>query len=431
MRAKGEGGMALRKRVVVTGVGVVSPIGIGKEEFWKRLINGDCGAGYVSRFDASSYPCNYAAEVNNFQPLDYLTPKNTRRLSRGSQFAIVSAKKAVEDSMIDLSKEDSYRVGLCYGTSVGPMDIYERFGAYFYERGLKRVSPIFEGLMNHNAIIGALAEAFNIRGFNLTVSAACSSGNMAVANGYHAVSAGIADILLAGGTDTPINPLTYGMYAASHVLAPNNGDPKTVLCPYDKRRNGYILGEGSGTLILEELEHARRRDARIYAEILGFGLTNDASDSNLFSPEPTGIIKAFQIALAHSSLRPEEMDYVCGHAHSSVVIDRKETQAIKEVFGEHAYKLAVSSIKGAVGHSMAGATSMQGIAASLALFEGMLPPTVNYEVPDPELDLYYVPKQGKKKNIQTAMANSFGLGGTNVVVVYRKFDGSEKEPMPT
>ena len=421
----------MRKRVVVTGVGVVSPIGIGKEEFWKRLIDGECGAGYVSRFDASSYPCNYAAEVSTFQPLDFMSPKSARRLSRGSQFAIVSAKKAIEDSLIDLSKEDPYRVGLCYGTSVGPMDIYEKFGAYFFERGLKRVSPIFEGLMNHNAIIGALAEAFNIRGFNLTVSAACSSGSMAVANGYHAVSAGIADVLVAGGTDTPINPLTYGMYAASHVLAPNNGDPKTVMCPYDKRRNGYILGEGSGSLILEEMEHARRRQARIYAEILGFGLTNDAANSNIFSPDLTGIIKAFQIALAHSSLRPEDVDYVCGHAHSSVIIDRKESQAIKEVFGEHAYKLAVSSIKGAVGHSMAGATSMQGIAASLALFEGILPPTVNYEVSDPELDLYYVPKQGKKKNINIAIANSFGLGGTNVVVVYRKYEDSEKNTFLT
>ena len=254
----------------------------------------------------------------------------------------------------------------------------------------------------------------------LTVSTACSAGNMAVANAYHVVSSGMADVLIAGGVDTPIYPLTYGLYAASHVMVSNNADPKKSVCPYDKRRAGYVLGEGAGTLILEEMGHAQRRGARIYAEILGFGLTNDAANSNLFSPEERDIIKAFQIALSHTSLRPEDIDYICGHAHSSVILDKKESQAIKKVFGEHAYKLAVSSIKGAVGHSMAGATSMQGIATCLTLHEGILPPTINYEVPDPELDLDYVPKQARKRDIQIAMADSFGLGGTNVVVVYRK-----------
>jgi len=405
---------------VVTGVGVVSPIGIGKEAFWKALLAGKCGIGLVTHFDASSYPCKIAAEVNDFEATDFLSPKTARRLSRGTQFAIVSTQKALEDAQLDLSKEDPYQVGLCYGTSVGPIDIYEKFGATFYERGLKRVHPIFEGLMNHNAMVGGLAEVLDIRGYNLTVSTGCSAGNMAVANAYHAVSSGIADVLIAGGADTPIYPLTYGLYAASHVMAPNTGDPKKAVCPYDKRRAGFVLGEGAGTLILEEMEHAQRRGARIYAEILGFGLTNDAADSNLFSPEARDIIKAFQIALCHTSLRTEDVEYICGHAHSSIILDKKESQAIKKVFGDHSYKLAVSSIKGAVGQSMAGATAMQSIAACLAIHEGILPPTINYEVPDPELDLDYVPKQPRKKDIQIAMANSFGLGGTNVVIVFRK-----------
>ena len=409
-----------KKRVVVTGLGVVSPIGIGKDAFWEALISGKCGIDYVTRFDASTYPCRYAAEVKDFQTPDFISPKAARRLSRGTQFAIVSTQKALEDAQIDLHKEDPYQVGLCYGTSVGPIDIYEKFGATFYERGLRRVSPVFEGLMNHNAIVGGLAEVFDIRGYNLTVSTACSAGNIAVANAYQAVSSGIVDVLIAGGADTPIYPLTYGLYAASHVMVSNNADPKKAMCPYDKRRAGYVLGEGAGTLILEEMEHAQRRGARIYAEILGFGLTNDAANSNLFSPEARDIIKAFQIALSHTSVRPEDVEYICGHAHSSVILDKKESQAIKKVFGDHSYKLAVSSIKGAVGHSMAGATSMQGVAVCLALYEGILPPTINYEVPDPELDLDYVPKQARKKDIQIAMADSFGLGGTNVVVVYRK-----------
>lgn len=401
-------------------MGVVSPIGIGKDAFWQSLISGGCGIDYVTRFDASTYPCRFAAEVRDFDPTDFMSPKTARRRSRGAQFAIVSAQKALEDAQMVLSKEDPYQVGLCYGTSVGPIDIYEKFGATFYERGLRRVKPLFEGLMNHNAMVGGLAEFFDIRGYNLTVSTACSAGNVAVANAYQVVSSGIAEVLITGGGDTPIYPLTYGLYAASNVMAPNNGDPKKAMCPYDKRRAGYVLGEGAGALVLEEMEHAQRRGARIYAEILGFGLTNDAADSNFLRSDAKDMSKAFQLAISHALLRPEDVEYICGHSHSSVMMDKRETEAIKNAFGEHAYKLAVSSIKASVGQSMAGATAMQGIAACLALHEGILPPTINYEVPDPELDLDYVPKQARKKDIQIAMANSWGLGGTNVVVVYKK-----------
>ncbi len=410
----------MKRRVAVTGVGVVSPIGIGRESFWNSLISGRCGIGPVTHFDASSYPCQYAAEVNDFWPTELISPKIARRLSRGTQFAMVAAESAIEDARLDLGKEDPYQIGVCCGTSIGPMDIYEKFGATFYERGLKRVSPLFEGMMNHNAMVGALAQRFDIRGFNLTVSTACSAGSMAVAHGYQAISSGMAEILIAGGADTPIYPLTYGIYAASGAMASNHGAPHKAMCPYDKRRNGYVLGEGAGILVLEEMERARGRGARIYAEILNFGLTNDAEDTNFFSPETRGIVQAFKVALGRASLRPEEVDYICGHSHSSVVTDKKETETIKAVFGDHAYKLAVSSIKGAIGHSMAGATAMQGIAACLALYEGILPPTLNYEVPDPELDLDYVPQKARKRDIRIAMANSFGLGGTNVVVVYKK-----------
>ena len=405
---------------MITGVGAVSPVGIGKEAFWKGLIAGKCGIGPVTHFDASSYPCRFAAEVNDFQATDFLSPKTARRFSRGTQFAIVSTEKAFEDSKINLSQEDPYQVGLVYGTALGPMDIYEKFGATFYERGLKRVNPFFLGMMNHNAMIGAMADTFGIRGHNTAVSAGCSSGNVAIANAYYVVSNGRAEIVVTGGVDTPIYPLTYGLYAASHSMTSMNGDPRKSMCPYDKRRAGFVLGEGAGTLILEEMEHAQKRKARIYAEILGVGLTNDADDSTVFSPEIKEMIKAFAIALSQSALDPRRVDYICGHAHSSVVLDRKETLVIKEVFGDHAYRLSVSSIKAMVGHSMAGGTAMQSIAACLALQEGILPPTINYEVPDPDCDLDYVPNQAKKREIQTAMVNSFGLGGTNVVIVLKK-----------
>ncbi len=411
-----------KKRVVVTGLGVVSPIGIGKNAFWQAILSGKCGIGPVTHFDASSYPCKLAAEVNDFEATDFFTPKSARRISRGTQFAIVSTQKALEDAQLDLSKEDPYRIGLSYGTALGPMDIYEKFGATFYERGLKRVNPFFLGMMNHNAMIGAMADAFDIRGYNTAISAGCSSGNVALANAYQIVSSGVADVLITGGVDTPIYPLTFGLYSASHSMTNMNGDPKKVMCPYDKRRAGFILGEGSGTLILEEMEHAQKRKARIYAEILGCALTNDADDSTVFSPEARDMIKAYEIALSQSSLELAEVDYISGHAHSSVVLDKKETHVIKQVFGEHAYRLAVSSIKAMVGHSMAGGTAMQSVAACMALHEGILPPTINYEVPDPECDLDYVPNQPRKKKIQTALVNSFGLGGTNVVIVLRKYD---------
>ena len=411
----------MNKRVAVTGVGVVSPIGTGKEAFWGALISGRSGVGLVTHFDASSYPCKYAAEVNGFQATDFISPRSARRFSRGTQFAIVSTQKALEDAAIDIGKEDPYRVGLSYGTALGPMDIYEKFGATFYERGLKRVNPFFLGLMNHNALTGAMADSFDIRGYNTSISAGCSSGNVAIANAYFVVSSGRADILICGGVDTPIYPLTFGLYAASHSMTTvNGGDPRKVLCPYDKRRSGFVLGEGCGTLILEEMEHAKKRGARIYAEVLGAALTNDADDSVVFSPETRDTLKAFEFALAQSSLNPQEVDYICGHAHSSVVLDRKEAEVIKKIFGQHAYRLAVSSIKAMVGHSMAGGTAMQSIAACLTLHEQIIPPTINYEVPDPECDLDFVPNQAREQKLQIAMVNSFGLGGTNVVIVYRK-----------
>jgi 3-oxoacyl-[acyl-carrier-protein] synthase II len=411
----------VNKRVAVTGVGVVSPIGIGKEAFWDSLISGRCGIGPVTHFDASSYPCKLAAEVNDFQASDFMNPQSARRLSRGTQFAIVATQKSLADAHLDLTQvNDPSRVGLVYGTALGPMDIYEKFGATFYERGLKRVSPIFLGMMNYNAMIAAIAEAFNIHGFNTAISSGCSSGNVAIANAYYTITRGGADVVITGGVDTPIYPLTFGLYAASNSLATTNGDPKKVLCPYDKRRSGFLLGEGAATLVLEDMEHANKRNARVYAELLGCGLTNDANNLAISSPETKDSVKAFQIALSESGLKPEDVGYISGHAHSSVMIDKKETAVIKKVFGDHAYRLAVSTIKAMVGHSMGGGTAMQSVATCLAIHEGILPPTINYEVPDPECDLDYVPNQAKKVDMKAAMVNSFGLGGTNVVIAYGK-----------
>ena len=409
-----------KRRVAVTGLGVISPIGNGKEAFWQSLVSGRCGIAPVSQFDVSTYPCKIAAEVKGFDLNGFFSPKGARRVSRGTQFAVAATRGAFEDSGLDLTREDPYKVGLVYGTALGPMDIYERFGATFYERGLKRVNPFFLGMMNHNAMIGALADYFDIRGYNTAISAGCSSGNVALANAYHLVALGGADVTVTGGVDTPIYPLTFGLYSASQAMTSRNGDPKKAMCPYDRRRSGFVLGEGAGTLILEDMEHALNRRARIYAEIVSCALTNDADDSTVFSPEIRDMVVAFQNALLQAPLKPEEVDYICAHAHSSVILDRKETQVIKKVFGEHAYRMAISTIKAMVGHSMAGGTAMQSIAACLALKEGILPPTINYEESDPECDLDYVPNKARRKKINTALVNSFGLGGTNVVIAFRR-----------
>ena len=419
----------MNKRVAVTGVGVVSPIGIGKEAFWKGLLAGKCGIGPVTHFDVSSLSCRVAAEVNDFQASDFFSPKSARHLSRGAQFGIVSTQHALEDAHLDLSKEDPHDVGLCYGTALGPMDIYEKFGATFYERGLKRVSPVFLGMMNHNAMIGAIAEAFEIRGYNTAISAGCCSGNVAIANAFYVISRGGAKILVTGGVDTPIYPLTFGLYSASQSLVSSNGgDPKKAMCPYDKRRAGFVLGEGAGTLILEEMEHAIRRNAKIYAELLGCGLTNDANNLAVSSPETRESIRAFHIAIGQACIRKEDVGYICGHAHSSAMMDKKETDVIKQVFGDHAYQLSVSAIKAMIGHSMAGGTAMQSIASCLALHEQTLPPTINYEEPDPDCNLDYVPNRPRNAEVRVAMANSFGLGGTNVVIVYRRFNEAHGGP---
>ena len=412
----------MNKRVVVTGVGMVSPVGIGKEAFWKALISGECGIEKIGNFDASSYPCKLAAEIKGFNPAGFILPRETRRCSRGSQFAIVSTHLAIEDAGLKIQDENPCDLGVVYGTALGPMDVIERFCALFYERGLKRVNPFFIGMINKNAVIGGLAAHFGIKGYNLSLAAGCGAGNVAIAQAYLAVASGTAELVLAGGVDTPITPSILGLYTASQALSSLNGNPKKSMCPYDKRRSGFILGEGAGTLIVESLDHALKRGARIYAEILSSSLTNDAEDAVVFSPNRKEMVVAFKKALKDADISITDVDYICSHAHSSVVLDRKETEAIKEVFGDHAYRLKVSTIKGMIGHSMAGGTAMQSAAACLALQEGVLPPTINYEVPDPECDLDYVPNQAQRKVIDLAIVDSFGLGGTNVVIVYKKWE---------
>ncbi len=410
----------MKKRVVVTGVGVVSPIGIGKEAFWQSLISGKCGIGLVTHFDASSYPCKYAAEVKEFNPTDFFAPKEVRHYSRGTQFSIVSSQLAVLDAGLVIDAEDSHNMGIVYGTAMGPMDTIEKFCSLFYERGLRRVNPFFLGMINKNSVVGALANRFGIKGYHLSIAAGCSAGNVAISQAYQAVAHDLAEVMIAGGVETPITPSIFGLYAASQALSSLNGTPTKTMCPYDKRRAGFILGEGAGTLVLESLEHAVKRGARIYAEILSSSLTNDAEDAFVFSPNGKEMVFAFQRALKEARLLPSEVDYICAHAHSSVVLDKKETSVIKEVFGDHAYRLKVSTIKAMVGHSMAGGTAMQSISACLALQEGILPPTLNYEVQDSECDLDYVPNTAQEKKIKVALVDSFGLGGTNVAILYKK-----------
>ncbi len=411
----------MNRRVVVTGLGVVSPIGIGKEAFWNSLVAGKCGIGPVTEFDTSSYPCKYAATVKDFRPLEFFPPKTARHYSRGTQFSVVSSQLAVEDAGLNVEAENPNDFGVVYGTAMGPMDVIDRFCSLFYERGLKRVNPFFLGMINKNSIVGAIANWFGAKGYHLCVAAGCSAGNVAIAQAYLAIANGFADVIITGGVETPISPSIFALYASSDALSSlNGGDPTKSMCPYDKRRSGFILGEGSGSIILESWEHAKKRGANIYAEILSSALTNDGQDAFVFSPDEKEMTSAIKKALKDAEVSTDKVDYVCAHAHSSVILDKKETQAIKRVFGQYAYRLKVSTIKAMIGHSMAAGTAMQSITACLAIQRGVLPPTINYQVPDPECDLDYIPNEAQEKRIEIAMVDSFGLGGTNVVLLYRK-----------
>lgn len=416
--------MMSQKRVVITGLGIVSPIGIGKEAYLDALRNGRSGAGRVTYFDTSTYPCQIDAEVKGFVAENFMDKKKVRRMDRFTQFAMAATRMAVRDSGIDFTKENSERCGAIVGSGIGGLQTIESEHSVILEKGMKRVSPFLIPMLISNIAPGEIAIEYGLTGPNYAVSSACATANHAFGAALRHMRYGDADVMIAGGAEAAITALGYAGFCQARALTSDFNDrPEKASRPFDKNRSGFVMGEGAGVVVLETLEHALARNAKIYGELAGFGATDDAYHITAPSPEAKAASRAMQLALADAGVRLEEVDYVNAHGTSTELNDKTETMALKKVFGDHARKLAVSSTKSMTGHLLGAAGAAELIATLLCMENGFIHPTINYETPDPECDLDYVPNTARPAQIQCALSNSLGFGGHNAVIVAKRYKG--------
>ena len=410
------------KRVVVTGVGVVSPVGIGKEQFLGALLAGRSGVGSITRFDTSDFPVKIAAEVRGFDPLDFLDRKMAKRMDRYAQYGAAAALLALEDSQYPVA-EDPYAVGALVGSGVGGLDTFYEQTAVLLEKGPTRLSPFFIPMMIPNMASAATSIILGLKGPVNATCTACAAGTNALGDAFAIIRRGDATAMFAGGAEAAVNAVGVGAFAAARALSTRNDEPEKASRPFDAQRDGFVMGEGGGVLVLEELEHALRRGAHIYAELVGYGMTGDAF--HLTEPDETGEPAGLAMAraLADAGIAPDEVDYVNAHGTSTPLGDAMETKAIKLALGEHARKVMVSSNKSMFGHCLGAAGALEAAATVLAMEAGKVPPTINLENPDPDCDLDYVPKVAREAPIRVAMSNSFGFGGHNTAIVFRRFEG--------
>ncbi len=417
------------RRVVVTGLGAPTPVGNTADEFWSALEQGRSGVGPITKFDASSknaqgeyeYPTRIAGEVKGFDPLAFVDKKEARRLDPFLQYAIACSAMAVEDAGLDASKVESARFGVLIGSGIGGIQTLLSTHDTLKEKGPDRVSPFFIPMMIVNMASGLVSMRFGAKGPNSSVITACATGNHAIGDAFRIIQRGDADLMIAGGSEAIIIPLTIAGFCAMKAMSTRNDEPTKASRPFDAGRDGFVCGEGGGVLVLESLEHAGRRDARIYAEIVGYGMTGDAHHMTAPDPEGDGAARAMAEALRDAGLVGSEVGYINAHGTSTPYNDKFETIAIKRVFGGHAGRLAVSSTKSMTGHLLGAAGGVEAIATVLALHHGVLPPTINYETPDPDCDLDYVPNQARKQDVEVALSNAFGFGGTNATLAFRKY----------
>jgi 3-oxoacyl-[acyl-carrier-protein] synthase II len=411
------------RRVVVTGLGAVTPLGNTTEELWAALLQGRSGIGPITRFDATGYPTRIAGEVRNFDPLKYVDRKEARRLDPYLHYAMASACMAVDDAGLDTGKVDSERFGVLIGSGIGGITTLLEGEHTRLEKGFDRVSPFVIPMLIINMASGLVSMRFGAKGPNSSVVTACATGNHAIGDAYRLIQRDEADVMIAGGAEAMIVPLTIAGFCAMKAMSTRNEEPEKASRPFDAGRDGFVCSEGAGVLVLETLEHAARRDARIYAEIVGYGMSGDAHHMTAPDPEGDGAARAMRAALRDAALAPTEVGYINAHGTSTPYNDKFETLAIKRVFGEHAARLSVSSTKSMTGHLLGAAGGIEAIASILALYHGVLPPTINYETPDPDCDLDYVPNQARKQDIDVALSNAFGFGGTNATIAIRKYRG--------
>ena len=410
------------RRVVVTGIGLVTPLGTGKEKTWKALLNGECGIDKITAFDTTEHSVHIAAEVKDFVAEDFIEKKELKKLGKFSQFAIAASIEALNDAKFEITEENAYRVGTIIGSGIGGLDVIEQEVGKLIERGPKKVSPFYIPAAILNMASGNSSIYTGAKGPNKTVVTACASGTNSIGDAFQTILLNKADVMIAGGTESTVTPSGIAGFANLKALS-TNPDPKTASRPFTIDRDGFVLGEGAGVLILEELEHAKKRGAKIYAEVIGYGETGDAYHMTSPSEGGEGAARAINMALVQGNIKLEEVGYINAHGTSTLANDKNETQAIKTIFGEHAYKLSVSSTKGATGHLLGGAGGVEAAFLALAIDEGIVPPTINYENSDPLCDLDYTPNKAVKRDINIGLSTSLGFGGHNAVLAFKKYTG--------
>jgi 3-oxoacyl-[acyl-carrier-protein] synthase II len=410
----------MKRRVVITGVGSISSLGIGAHKLWESIKEGKCGISTIERIDVLNLPVKVGAEVKDFNPEEFIDKKEVKRTDRFVQFALAAAQMAVEDSKLDLDKVNKDRMGVIIGSGVGGIETMLNQHSEFLDRGYRRVSPFVVPMMIPNMASGLVAIKFGAKGFNECTVTACASSTNSIGNSFKVIQRNDADIMIAGGAEACINGLTLAGFSASKAMTTND-NPIEACRPFDLDRNGFVLGEGAGVLILEELEHALNRGAEIIAEIVGYGCTNDAYHMTAPAEGGEGAAKCMKLAIEDAGINTIDIGYINAHGTSTKANDKGETAAVKAVFGKHAYELAISSTKSMTGHLLGASGAIEAIITSFALKEGFLPPTINYKTPDPECDLNYVPNIGKNANTTYALSNSFGFGGHNATLVLKAF----------
>lgn len=411
----------MNRRVVITGTGVIHALGKDTATFWKAIQEGKNGISNITKFDCSNIETKVASEVLGFDPTNYIEKKEAKRMDPFVQYAMAAAHQAISEAGIVAEKEDPFRVGVMIGSGIGGIQTLEEQKEILMQKGPGRISPFFIPMMITNMASGQVAIRYGFSGFNECVMTACATSNSAIGDAFHVIRNGLADVMISGGAEATITELAMAGFCAVKAMTVNP-DPETACRPFDKNRDGFVMGEGAGIMVLEELEHALKRSANILAEIVGYGCTCDAYHITAPHPEGLGGIKAMQLALQDGGLKPGDVDYINAHGTSTPLNDPGETAVIKKVFGEHAYKLAVSSTKSMTGHLMGAAGGIEAIITVMALKDGFLPPTIHLETPDEACDLDYVPNHGRKADLRVALSNALGFGGHNAVLAFKKYE---------
>lgn len=410
-----------KRRVVVTGIGAVTPLGNDAKSLWENIVANKSGIDFITRVNKDDFPVSVAGEIKDFDPKAFMDRKDARKMDLFTQYAVAASKMAVEDANLTIDESNAERVGVWIGCGIGGMDTYEEQLRRFIDKGYRRVSPFFVPMLIPDMAAGQVSIQLGAKGINSCSVTACASGANSIGDAFKAVQRGDVDYIITGGTESPITNMAFAGFSAMKALTFNE-DPKTASRPFDKNRDGFVMGEGAGILVLETLESALERGAKIYAEIVGYGATGDAFHITAPAEGGEGAARAMKMAIEDANVQPEEVDYINAHGTSTDMNDKYETQAIKHVFGEHAKKLAVSSTKSMTGHLLGAAGGVEGVISVKAIDDGIIPATINYETPDPDCDLDYVPNESRKQDVNVVMSNSFGFGGHNACLVFKKYE---------